>query len=93
MSKVEINPTVARAQPEAQSQRAEASRAELIGRITRAISTDGKTEPLKGLHLSRISSVGPSFHGVSFPSVCVIAQGIKLVLRLQNPDKNAAVIG
>lgn len=52
-------------------------REELVNRIARAVPKDGKIEHLKGMHLARVSSVGEPFHGVSFPSFCVIAQGVK----------------
>jgi AraC-like DNA-binding protein len=57
--------------------RAQANRDELVELIARAIREDGKVEPLKGLHLNRISSSTESVHSVSDPVFCVIAQGSK----------------
>lgn len=55
-------------------------REELAERIARAITEDGSIEPLKGLRLNRYSTPTEPFHGVSQPSLCVIAQGSKEVL-------------
>src|SRR5579884_2650247 len=67
-------------QAERETQWMQASREELVERITRAISVDGTIEPLKGLHLARSSSPMERVHSVVDPSVCVIAQGSKEVL-------------
>ena len=67
-------------QAERETQRAQASREELVERIARAISADGTIEPLSGLHLSRSSLPMERVHSVLEPSVCVIAQGSKEVL-------------
>lgn len=61
-------------------QRAHASQEELIERLTRAIRDDGIAEPLAGLRLRRASAPTGLGHGVSFPSLCVIAQGSKELL-------------
>jgi len=53
---------------------------ELAERIGRALPEDGEVEPLKGLHLFRSSTPSEPLHGVSHPSLCVIAQGSKEVL-------------
>jgi AraC-like DNA-binding protein len=53
---------------------------ELAERIGRALPEDGEVEPLKGLHLFRSSTPTERLHGVSKPSLCVIAQGSKEVL-------------
>ena len=53
---------------------------ELAERIARAIPEDGGVEPLQGLHLFRSSTPTEPLHGVSRPSLCVIAQGSKEVL-------------
>src|SRR5206468_13028084 len=45
-----------------------------------AIREDGTAQPLLGLHLYRSSLPTEPVHGVSDPSVCVIAQGSKEVL-------------
>src|SRR5207249_8861046 len=37
----------------------------------------GTVEPLRGLHLKRVSSPTEPVHGVSIPAFCVIAQGSK----------------
>jgi AraC-like DNA-binding protein len=65
---------------EREMQRAEASREELVERLTRAIREDGTAEPLPGLRLRRASAPTGLGHGVSFPSLCVIAQGSKELL-------------
>lgn len=57
-----------------------AYRKELAERIARAVPEDGGVEPLKGLHLFRSSTPTEPLHGVSRPSLCVIAQGSKEVL-------------
>ena len=57
-----------------------AYREELAERIARAIPADGAVEPLKGLLLNRSSIPAEKLHGVSRPSLCVIAQGSKEVL-------------
>lgn len=53
---------------------------ELAERIARAITEDGSIEPMNGLRLNRYSTPTEPFHGVSQPSLCVIAQGSKEVL-------------
>src|SRR5262249_60148678 len=67
-------------QAEREVQRAQASREELVERLTRAIHDDGTAEPLLGLRLRRASAPTGLGHGVSFPSFCVIAQGSKELL-------------
>jgi AraC-like DNA-binding protein len=57
-----------------------AHRGELAERIARAVPEDGGVEPLKGLHFFRFSTPTEPLHGVSRPSLCVIAQGSKEVL-------------
>lgn len=56
-----------------------AYREELNRRIARAVRTDGSAEPLKGLCLYRSSVIKEPTHGVTRPSLCVIAQGVKEV--------------
>jgi AraC-like DNA-binding protein len=51
-----------------------------VGRIARVIREDGVVEPLKGLHLGRVSAPLQRIHSVLEPSFCVIAQGSKEVL-------------
>jgi AraC-like DNA-binding protein len=58
---------------------AQAYRAELVERISRAIRAEGKIEPLPGLHLQRAASPQERVHSVSNPTFCVIAQGSKEV--------------
>jgi AraC-like DNA-binding protein len=65
---------------EREVQRAQASREELVERLTWAIRDDGTAEPLPGLRLRRASAPSGLGHGVSFPSFCVIAQGSKELL-------------
>jgi AraC-like DNA-binding protein len=64
-------------QLEREEQRAQASRGELVERIARAIHDDGTATPLEGLMLRRASSPMELGHSVSYPSLCVIAQGSK----------------
>jgi AraC-like DNA-binding protein len=63
-----------------ETHRAFAYREELAERIARAIPEDGAVEPLKGLYFFRSSNPTEPLHGVSMPSLCVIAQGSKEVL-------------
>src|SRR5918997_6198095 len=65
---------------EHEAHRAQASREDLVGRITREICEDGTVEPLEGVHLNRSSSPTELGHGVSFPAFCVIVQGSKEIL-------------
>src|SRR3954469_6134231 len=64
-------------QLDGQVQRVQASRDVLVERLARAIGEDGTIEPLNGLYLQRSSSTTGLIYGVSKPSFCVIAQGIK----------------
>jgi AraC-like DNA-binding protein len=66
-------------QHERKARQAEANRDELVERLAHAIRDDGTVEPLKGLHLKRVSTPTNPTHGVSIPSFCVIAQGSKEV--------------
>lgn len=67
-------------QEKREADRAQANRGELTERIAQAIQSDGKIEPLKGLHFNRTSSPAEPCHAVSIPAFCVIAQGSKEVL-------------
>ena len=58
----------------------QASREELIERIARAVLEDGTVEPLEGLQLRRASSTTEVGHSISFPALCVVAQGSKEIL-------------
>ena len=58
----------------------QANREELVERIARAMREDGTAQPLQGLHLNRSSLPTEPLHGVTKPSLCVIAQGSKEVL-------------
>jgi hypothetical protein len=60
-----------------EAQQAAANREELAERIARALPDDGRNEPLQGLHFVRASSPTERVHGVSRPSLCVIAHGAK----------------
>jgi len=60
-----------------EAQQAAANRDELGERIARALPYDGRNEPIRGLHFIRASSPTERVHGVSRPSLCVIAQGAK----------------
>ncbi len=66
-------------QAEREDQRMQASREELVERIARATPEDGVIEPLSGLHLARASIPSERVHSVLEPSLCVIAQGSKVV--------------
>lgn len=72
--------TVIAGQTVGEPQRVQASREELVERLTRAIRTDGAIEPLESLRLRRQSSPTELGHSVSEPCFCVIAQGAKEVL-------------
>jgi AraC-like DNA-binding protein len=65
---------------ERETYRAQANRGELGERIARAIRKDGTIVPLEGLQLRRASSPRDLGHGVSYPALCVIAQGSKEIL-------------
>ena len=58
-------------------QRDRLNREELVASLTNAIPLDGTKEPLEGIRLARASVATDRVHGVSKPSLCVIAQGIK----------------
>ena len=57
--------------------RAHASRDELVERIAQVVRGDGTVELLPGLQLYRASAPTGLAHGVSFPSLCLVAQGSK----------------
>jgi AraC-like DNA-binding protein len=65
---------------EREAHRVQVSRDELVERIARAIREDGTIVPLEGLQLRRASSPTALGHGVSYPALCVIAQGSKEIL-------------
>lgn len=67
-------------QSEREVRRTEDNRAELVERIAHALREDGIIEPMKGLHLYRISRAREPIHGVTAPAFCVIAQGSKEVM-------------
>ena len=67
-------------QSEREVHRARANRDELGERIAWAIREDGTVVPLEGLQLRRASSPTELGHGVSYPALCVIAQGSKEIL-------------
>src|SRR3712207_5330571 len=71
---------MSRPQSEHEARRAQASRDELVERMAPAIREDGTVEPLEGLRLRRASSPTELGHGVSYPALCVIAQGSKEIL-------------
>jgi AraC-like DNA-binding protein len=56
---------------------AQALRDELVERIACAVRDDGTVELLDGLQFRRASAPTDVGHGVSFPAVCVVAQGSK----------------
>jgi len=61
-------------------QRIEASRTELIERMTRAVPGNDVLEIFPGVFLARASRMNEPFHYVFRPAFCVIAQGSKQVL-------------
>ena len=65
---------------EQEAHRVQASREELVVRMADAIREDGTVEPLEGLQLRRASSPTELGHGVSYPALCLIAQGSKEIL-------------
>jgi AraC-like DNA-binding protein len=67
-------------QSEREVHRAQATREELGERIAWTIREDGTVVPLEGLQLRRASSPTELGHGVSYPALCVIAQGSKEIL-------------
>jgi len=67
-------------QVEREAQRLQANREELVERLTHIVQADGVIQPLKGLHLARLSVPLKQLHSVLEPSFCVIAQGSKEVL-------------
>lgn len=54
-------------------------RDELVELVSRTIPYDGRVEPLEGITLHRSSVAGEPLHSVSYPSLCIIAQGKKEV--------------
>ena len=72
--------TINHSQVAREAQRAQVNRHDLVERIAGAIPRDGTVEPLKGLYVQRASVPTEPVHGVIEPSLCVIAQGSKVVL-------------
>src|SRR5262245_47795082 len=64
-------------QREHEAQREQTNRAELVERINRAIRADGTIEPLKGIHLNRVSVPTEPIPRVADPVLAIIAQGSK----------------
>jgi AraC-like DNA-binding protein len=61
-----------------ENHRGQASRKELVERLSRAIREDGRVEPLKDVHLHRESSPAECVqHSISAAAFCIIAQGSK----------------
>lgn len=69
-----------RTRTEREERRASDNRAELVERIARAVRDDGEIQTFPGLYLARVSTPGEPLHSVLEPSLCVIAQGSKVVL-------------
>ena len=67
-------------QQERDARKMQSYRDELVERIAQAIPEDGVAEPLRGIHLARMSKPLEEVHGAMEPSFCVIAQGSKEVL-------------
>ncbi len=59
--------------------RLQLSREELAERIGQAITHDGEIQPLEGVHLGRLSAPMDKVYSVLEPSLCIIAQGSKVV--------------
>ncbi len=57
----------------------EASRAELLARLTGLLPQDGQAEPLPGLHCFRASAPTALAHSLSHLALCVVAQGRKVI--------------
>jgi AraC-like DNA-binding protein len=62
-----------------ESRGARAGREDLVERVARAVGEDGTVELPGGLRLRRASSPTELGHRVSFPALCVVAQGSKEV--------------
>jgi AraC-like DNA-binding protein len=71
-------------QPKHEADMVRASREELAKHIARAARQDGTVEPLEGIQLRRASSTTKIGHSVSFPALCVVAQGSKEILLGEN---------
>jgi hypothetical protein len=69
-----------RSQSESEAHKVQASCDELVERIARAVREDGAVEMPEGLRLRRASSPTELGHGVSYPALCMLAQGSKEVL-------------
>jgi AraC-like DNA-binding protein len=67
-------------QPARETPRLQANRAELAERIADLILQDGTSAPLKGVQLRRSSTPTDAGYSVSFPALCVVAQGSKEIL-------------
>ena len=61
------------------SQRIQLNREELANRIGHLVTENGIFEPVEGLRLTRASEATERVHGVTKPSLCIIAQGAKEV--------------
>src|ERR687886_2606759 len=72
--------SMTRPQSEREALMMQPSREELTERIARAVLEDGTVEPLEGVQLRRASSPTELGHSVSFPALCVVAQGSKEIL-------------
>jgi AraC-like DNA-binding protein len=66
-------------QADREARRMQADREELVDRMTCAVPEDGVVQPLQGLYLGRLSTLGEKVHSVLEPSFCMIAQGSKVV--------------
>src|SRR5919202_3953408 len=69
-----------RPQSEHEAHMVKASRDAVVELIARAVREDGPVVPLGGLQLRRASSPTELGHGVSYPALCMIAQGSKEIL-------------
>lgn len=60
-------------------QRLQASREELVERISLVMREDGVSQALQGLRMARLSAPMEKLHSMLEPSLCIIAQGSKIV--------------
>ena len=60
--------------------RLQSYREELVDLISHALTEDGEFQVLEGVYLGRVSTVGDKVYSVLEPSLCLIAQGSKVVL-------------
>ena len=67
-------------QTDFERRRMEIYRAELLERMSRAVTEDKVSEVFPGLFIARSSKITQKLHSVYTPAFCVIAQGSKELL-------------